>query len=120
MIILRDYDKDKRIDRVWYESSSILYSECEDVKDNFKVLRVVFKNGSQYQYKDVDVNDYVMFVHGGLDGSNGKALNTFIKKKCEYTKLDNINLDELNLLKEEIQAKQLKEKENENTEQSTE
>lgn len=106
MIIYRKYDKEQRLDRVWYESSSIVYSECEDIKDDFKILRVVFKNGGHYEYKGVDVNDYVMFVHGGLDGSNGKALNTFIKKKCEYTKLENANLEEINLLLESYQNKE--------------
>lgn len=111
MIIFRNYDKENRLDRVWYESSSIVYSECEDIKDDFKILRVVFKNGGHYEYKGVDVNDYVMFVHGGLDGSNGKALNTFIKKKCEYTKLDNANLEEINMLLESYQKKEKEDKE---------
>ena len=54
-----------------------------------------------YLYKDVDVNDYVLFVHGGTDGSNGKALNKFIKK-YEYEKLENSNKE---LLTEELNAK---------------
>ena len=31
-----------------------------------------------------------MFVNGGLDGSNGKALNKYIKPKCEFKKLNDI------------------------------
>lgn len=95
MILLRDYNEEKKLDRVWYESSNIVYSECDDTDTRNKVLRVTFKNGATYQYSDVDVNDYVMFVHGGLDGSNGKALNKFIKPKCPFEKLNNLDLEEL-------------------------
>jgi len=105
MIILRDFNQEKKLDRVWYESSNIFYSECEDIPNELKVLRVVFKNGSAYEYHDVDVNDYVMFLKGGLDGSNGKALNEFIKKKkCPYTKIDTLKKEEL-----EEEMKQIKE-----------
>lgn len=97
MIILRDYNEEKRLDRAWYSSSNIVYSECDDNKDNYKTLRVVFKNGSCYEYKNIDVMDYLMFMHGGLDGSNGKALNKFIKeKKYEYEKLSDRNISQLN------------------------
>ena len=97
MIILRDYNEEKRLDRAWYSSSNIVYSECDDNKDDYKTLRVVFKNGSCYEYKKIDVMDYLMFMHGGLDGSNGKALNKFIKeKKYEYEKLSDRNISQLN------------------------
>ena len=96
MIIFRDYDKGKSLDKIWYKSSSIVYSECEDRENALKVLRVVFNNGSTYEYRDVDVNDYVMFVHGGIDGSNGKALNKYIKPNCPFTKLAAKNINELN------------------------
>lgn len=111
MILLRDYNEEKRIDRAWYSSSNIVYSECDDNKNDYKTLRVVFKNGSCYEYKNIDVMDYLMFMHGGLDGSNGKALNKFIKeKKYEYEKLDNRDISILNeemntLLKSKKQEK---------------
>lgn len=95
MILLRDFDKEKKLDRVWYDSSNIIYSECEDNND-LKTLKVVFKKGLTYLYKKVDTNDYVMFVHGGLDGSNGKALNQFIKPKCEYERIEDTDLVALN------------------------
>lgn len=95
MILYRDYNEKTKLDRIWYSSSSLLYSECIDNENELKTLIVVFKNGSTYQYDDVDVMDYVMFVHGGLDNSNGKALNTFIKKKCPYKKIENKNIEEL-------------------------
>ena len=44
------------------------------------------------------VKDYVMFKHGGLDGSQGKALNKFIKPKYEFEKVENADME---LLKEE-------------------
>jgi hypothetical protein len=33
---------------------------------------------------------------GGLDGSNGKALNKYIKPKYEYTRIEDRNIEELN------------------------
>lgn len=107
MIIFRDYDKEKRIDRVWYQSSHIIYSECEDKENDLKTLKIVFKGGKTYVYKGVDVNDYVMFVHGGIDGSNGKALNKFIIPKCEYQKVEDTDLTEL---QKELEALQQPEK----------
>ena len=116
MIIHRDYDKEKRLDRVWYNSSNVFYSECEDLIDNLKILRVVFNNGGTYEYRNVDVNDYVMFVRGGLDGSNGKALNKYIKPKCECEKIEPISKEELiaelNRLQEEKKQEKIKKNEN--------
>lgn len=101
MFKYRDYNEEKRIDRAWYNSSNILYSECDDKENDLKTLRVVFKNGACYEYKNVSVQDYIMFMHGGLDGSNGKALNKFIKeKKYEYQRLDDANI---NILNEELE-----------------
>lgn len=116
MIIHRDYNKEKKLDRVWYNSSNVFYSECEDLVDNLKILRVVFNNGATYEYRNVDVNDYVMFVRGGLDGSNGKALNKYIKPKCECEKIEPISKEELiaelNRLQEEKKQEKIKKNEN--------
>ncbi len=105
MIIFRKYDEKEHIDHVWYQSSNIVYSECLDTINELKTLTVIFKNGKRYQYKEVDVNDYVMFMHGGLDGSNGKALNKFIKNKYECEKLDDVSTDYAEKLLEEYQKK---------------
>lgn len=110
MIICRDYNEEKRLDRAWYNSSNILYSECDDNLNELKTLRVTFKNGATYQYSEVDVNDYLMFMYGGLDGSNGKALNKYIKPKCKYERLSDKNVNEINeemekLLKEQVEKK---------------
>lgn len=81
------------IDKSWYQSSNVLYSECIDVEDELKTLKVVFKNGSQYQYEDVDVNDYLLFRDAE---SQGQALNKIIKKNnYKYTKLDNVDISKI-------------------------
>lgn len=79
--------------KVWYASSNIKYSECIDNDNDFKTLKVVFNNGTQYQYNKVDVRQYLMFRE---DLSQGKALNKYIKgNNYEYIKLEDANLDEL-------------------------
>lgn len=81
------------VDYTWYESSNIAYSECIDNDNALKTLKVVFSTGTQYQYNDVDVRDYLMFRN---DQSQGKALNKYIKSNgYEYVKLENANLQEI-------------------------
>lgn len=65
------------IDKAWYNSSNIVYSECIDHKDMLKEVKITFKNGNEYTYFDVSVQDYLFFRE---DSSQGKALNRFIKK----------------------------------------
>ena len=90
------------IDRCWYRSSNIVYSECIDKQDELKVLNVVFSNGSQYQYTDVKVMDYLMFREAE---SQGKGLDQFIKKNgYPYRKMENADLDLLNEEREFIQS----------------
>lgn len=88
----------KNVDKVWYQSSNVKYSECIDNEGELKTLKVVFNNGTQYQYTGVDVNQYLLFRE---DDSQGKALNKYIKgNNYEYSKLEDANLeyieDELN------------------------
>lgn len=95
------YTKDKDgndVNRVWYQSSNIKYGECIDPDNGLKTLKVVFNNGTQYEYKNVNVQDYLMFRN---DASQGKALNQYIKGKgYEYEKLEDADVqsleDELN------------------------
>lgn len=78
------------VDKTWYQSSNIKYSECIDHDNELKTLKVVFNNGTQYEYKDVDVRDYLLFRDAA---SQGKALNEFVKPKgYEYEKLENADL----------------------------
>lgn len=91
MILKSIYDPQTLTEKVWYDSSSVFYSEfIEHENDNNGELFVTFKNGGTYHYKNVDmVRDYVMFKNGGLDGSQGKALNQHIKNNYEFEKLPN-------------------------------
>ena len=78
------------IDRTWYSSTNIKYSECLDYDNNLKTLKVVFNNGTQYEYNNVEVAQYLLFRDAP---SQGKALNEYIKAKgYEYKKLENADL----------------------------
>ena len=69
------------LDRVWYNSSNIFYSECDDKDNELKTLRITFKDGRTYEYKKVNVMDYLKFRELP---SQGKAFNTLVKKyECE-------------------------------------
>lgn len=83
------------IDKVWYESSNVIYSECDDNLNALKTLRIVFKNGTMYEYYNVNVNDYILFKE---HQSQGKALNAFIKQyQCKK-----IGEADVNQIKEEL------------------
>lgn len=87
--IKNKYEND--IDKVWYDSSNIVYSECDDKDGELKVVRITFKDGRTYEYKGVKVNDYLLFRE---HSSQGKALNA-IMKQYECTKIDNRDIAEL-------------------------
>lgn len=94
--IIHKYEND--LDKSWYDSSNILYSECDDKENQLKTVRVTFKNGATYEYKDVNVQDYLFFRDSI---SNGKAFIKYIKKyECE--KLENKDtealINEMNML----------------------
>ena len=81
-------------DKTWYDSSNIVYSECLDYDGTLKTLLVVFKNGTQYEYNDVPVQDYLFFRDSQ---SQGKALNEYIKNKnYPYKKIEDMDIEELN------------------------
>ena len=110
MVLFRYYDKEKRVDKAWYDSSNIVYSECDDKENDYKTLRIVFKKGDMYEYYKVDVKDYLMFMAGGTDGSNGKAFFKFIKPKYDVKKLEPVDLESLKsemLAYQEIKRKEL-------------
>ena len=84
------YEND--VDKAWYDSSTVLYSECDDKENELKTVRVVFKNGTMYAYKEVKVNDYLLFRESS---SQGKAVHKILKQyECE--KLENANLSLIN------------------------
>lgn len=83
-------------DHTWYDSSNIIYSVCYDTTS--PSLKIVFKGGSTYLYKNVDPLDYVLFRDAE---SNGKVFNTNIKK-YDTVKLENTDLAKLEELKQEF------------------
>lgn len=91
MILKSVYDEKTLTEKVWYDSSSVFYSEfVEHENDNFGELYVTFKGGGTYHYINVDmVHDYILFKNGGSYGSQGKAINEFIKKKYDFEKCEN-------------------------------
>lgn len=89
-------------DKAWYNSSNIKFSKCIDHKNDLKTLDVVFNNGSTYRYKEVNVNDYLMFREAP---SQGKALNQYVKTKgYEYEKLPD---SDLGIIEEELDDRAL-------------
>ena len=81
------------VDKTWYDSSNVKYSECIDHDNELKTLKIVFNNGTQYQYNEVNVNKYLLFKE---DLSQGKALNKYIKGEgYEYEKLENADMENL-------------------------
>lgn len=111
MIVFRYYDEDEKIDYALYDSSSVRFSKCEDKENDFKELTVMFVGGASYVYHKVDVNDYIMFMHGGLDGSNGKAINKFIKPKYEYERVFDFGMENvIDIMEKCKQKKEEKEK----------
>lgn len=95
MIIIDKYDNENFIDECWYDSSNILYSKYYDKKDSYKELDITFKGGKTYKYFDLIAQDYLLFKNGGLDGSNGKAFNIYIKK-YKFEKIDDADVNMLN------------------------
>jgi len=96
MIIKKVYDEETRTQKIWYDSSMIYYTEMvEDENENCGNLFVVFKNGQKYVYKDVRFEDYLVFINGGTDASQGKTLNKVIKSKYDYEKIGDADMDEL-------------------------
>ena len=96
MILMKVYNEEERTQKVWYDSSMIAYTEMvEDEFENKGNLHVTFKNGSTYIYKDVLLEDYVLFIGGGTDASQGKTLNKVIKSKYEFEKGENKDVQKL-------------------------
>lgn len=96
MITFRKYNEEKKFEEVWYDSSMIAYSKMvEDEYENKGDLTIVFKTGASYIYKGVSFEDYMVFIGGGTDASQGKTLNKIIKGKYEFEKSNDVSLLEL-------------------------
>lgn len=83
-----------RRDHCWYDSSNIVYSEFFDNAGNTS-MKIIFKGGRTYLYRDVDPNVYLLFKHAD---SNGEAFNKYIRK-YPTTKQDDTSLDSLEAMK---------------------
>jgi hypothetical protein len=100
-MVLFNYYIDDVKDRVWFDSSNIVYAECLESDTQYKTVIVVFKDGRRYKYNDVFVYDWRGFKESE---SQGKSLNTYIaKKEASYEKIDSIDVEEL---KEELSFRQ--------------
>ena len=80
------YEND--VDKAWYDSSTVLYSECYDYDNALKTVKVVFKNGATYLYKNVKVNDYLLFRE---NSSQGKSVHKILKQ-YETEKIENTDI----------------------------
>lgn len=87
------YYIDNVMDRAWFDSSNVFYGECDESDSQYKTVRIVFKNGSVYEYYKVKVSDWVYFKTAP---SQGKALNEYFKQNnYEYKKLENRDIEAL-------------------------
>lgn len=97
MIIYNRYINQE--DHVWYDSSNIVYSKCYDTHNNkTKTIKIVFKGGRTYVYKEIDANDYINFKSAQ---SNGIAFNNYIKK-YDAVRIADTNMDDLQSLMEDF------------------
>ena len=85
------------VEHIWYESSNLVYSACYNGARQEKTLKVVFKNGRTYVYKDVDVNDYMAYTR--TYSSNGSAFNTYIVKKYKGVRVSDTDATKLEELR---------------------
>lgn len=96
MVIKKIYDEKTKTQKAWFDSTMIFYTEMVEYEDENKGdLFVTFKNGTTYKYTGVAFEDYVLFIGGGTDASQGKTLNKVIKSKYEYEKIGDADLDKL-------------------------
>lgn len=86
------------VDHTWYDSSNVLYSECFDNQNINKNVKLVFKGGRTYLYKDVNADDYLQFKL--TNESHGSAANKFIIKKYECVRLSDTDMETLEKFKE--------------------
>lgn len=105
MLKFKFYDTETRVEKCWYDSTNIIYSECFDYENEYKDLNIVFKEGRTYLYKKINVNDYVAFRNAT---SQGSALSKYITKKengkplYECVRLSDKNLAELEEKRKEL------------------
>lgn len=95
-MILKKQEKDGIV-KAMYASQTILGSIYDS---NTNTLTIIFSNGGKYSYAGVPESDYKIFE---TTDSQGKTLNSVIKGKYPFTKLDNIDVNTVNSMKNEIE-----------------
>ena len=96
---MKIYNKyENGIEHNWYLSSNILYSQCYD-KGEGKSLKLVFKGGRTYLYMGVSLDDYILFRDSE---STGEAANKYIIKKYKAVRLEDVNTNELEKMKNDF------------------
>lgn len=86
-------------DHNWYDSSNIVYSVCFDIQTSpTKELKIVFKGGRTYLYRNVEPMDYIMFRDAT---SQGKEFNSRIKN-YECVKLDDTDISKLDSMRQKF------------------
>ena len=96
MLIKKIYDEKTKIEKAWFDSSMFFHTVMiENPVENKGDLYVTFKNGATYLYKDVAFEDYVLLMGGGLEMSQGKSLNKYIKSKYEFERVGDKSIQAL-------------------------
>ena len=88
MAVVKRTEKENGVVECLIDSSNILLSEYNKTK---KTLKITFKAGTQYLYKDVIERDYVRFE---VSESQGSVFNKTMRK-YEFDKLEKIDTTEL-------------------------
>ena len=104
-MIIKKQEKNGKI-KAMYSSSTI----CASIFDTLtKDLTVIFNNGGQYKYPNVELTDYTRFE---TSDSNGITFSTYIKKKyTNFEKLDKLDENTIkSILKEVDELKVAEEK----------
>jgi hypothetical protein len=99
-MLIRKIEENNVVDAL-YISSTICASKFNKLTNE---LIVVFNNGNQYKYPNVDYSNYLLFEQAQ---SNGSAFTSSIKKKyTNFLKLNKINpntiLSEIDKLKNNL------------------
>ena len=83
-MLLKKQEKNGLI-KCMYSSSTV----CASILNtSTKDLTIIFNNGGQYKYPNVEMTDYTRFE---TSDSNGSTFNTYIKKKyTNFEKLDKL------------------------------
>jgi stage III sporulation protein AG len=84
-------------DKAWFDSSNVVYGECDESDTQYKTVRIVFKNGSTYQ--PVVVTQFLPQITGVLVVANGVS-NLQIKNNLinAISSVYNLNISCIDIL----------------------